>query len=379
LADRTARTLLEQRIRERCLTFEEFVQHAETFARDNHEPGTLSLRHLQRLVSGQQLGALRPATARLLEHIFGEPIAALLAPPKTATTGDNGNPASELRQLLDVTRRVDHSAITLLHQQLDGLRRLDRQFGAVVVHDELNAKIRQVQGLTAYSLAPGTREALAALLSEMHTLAGWQALDLGDVNKSWQHHERARSAAAQSNSIPHDSHAVGEQAFVLIDAGATRDAVDLLDGARRHADTAAPPVLRAWFTAVHGEALAAHGDHAASLHAFDRAADLLPSDPTDEHPYVGFTPAHLARWRGHVLAKFGEPDAIAVLTDALNRLDPSSVRAEARTRIDLARAFAANGDRDDARTHANHATQLATQVGSARLLRRLHTLAASLQ
>ncbi|MGB6165547.1 MAG: hypothetical protein WBF75_23825 [Pseudonocardiaceae bacterium] len=235
------------------------------------------------------------------------------------------------------------------------LCRLDRQLGAVVVHDELNTKIRQVQELTAYSLAPGTREALAALLSEMHTLAGWQARDLGEAKTSWQHHERARSAAAQSNSIPHDSHAVGEQAFVLIDAGATGDAVDLLD-----------------------EALAAHGDHAASLRAFDRAADLLPSDPTDERPYCGFTPLHLARWSGHVLAQFGEPDATAVLTDALNQLDPSAVGAQARTHIDLATALATNGDRDVARTHANHATQLATQVGSARLRRRSTTLLTTL-
>jgi hypothetical protein len=49
------------------MTYEEFVQYADTYARDNHEAGTLSLRHLQRLVSGRPIGALRPATARLLE------------------------------------------------------------------------------------------------------------------------------------------------------------------------------------------------------------------------------------------------------------------------------------------------------------------------
>ncbi len=375
MAHRPARTLLEQRIREQCLTFEEFVQHAETFARDNHEPGTLSLRHLQRLVSGQQLGALRPATTRLLEHIFGEPIAALLAPPKT--TSDSGHPIDELRQLLNATRRVDRSAITLLHQQLDGLRQLDRQFGAVVVHDELNAKIRQVQGLTAHSLAPETREPLAALLSEMHTLAGWQALDLGDAKTSWQQYEHARSAAAQSHSIPHESCAVGGQAFALIDAGATRDAVDLLEGARRRADTAAPR-LRAFLAAAHGDALAAHGDLTASLRAFDQAADFLPSDPTDERPYVALDPVHLAHWRGSALALFGHPDAITVLTDALHHLDPTFVRTETSLQVDLATAHAANGDRDVARTHANHANQLATQVGSARLHRRSTTLLATL-
>jgi len=376
LTDRQARTLLEQRIRERCLTFEEFVQHAETFARDHHEPGTLSLRHLQRLVSGRPLGTLRPATARLLERIFGEPIAALLAPPKTATAG--ADPASELRQLLDATQRVDRSTITLLHQQLDVLRRLDRQLGAVVVHDELNAKIRQVQGLAAHSIAPSTREPLDALLSEMHHLAGWQALDLGNIAEAWQHYGHSRSTAAQSNSIPHEAHAVAGQAIVLREAGATGDAVDLLDSARRQAEPASPRVLRSWLAATHGETLVAHGDRTTSLHAFDRAAELLPCDAADERPYVELDSVHLTRWCGQVLAQFGEPDAIAVLTDALNRLDPSSVRAEARTRIALATAFAAHGDRDEARTHADHATQLATQVSSARLHRRSTTLLATL-
>ncbi|MGH3923436.1 MAG: hypothetical protein ACRDRY_15670 [Pseudonocardiaceae bacterium] len=172
-----------------------------------------------------------------------------------------------------------------------------------------------------------TREPLAGLLSEMDTLAGWQALDLGDMAQAWQHYEQSRSPAAQSNSIPHESHAAAEQAFVLIDATATGDAVDLLDGARRRADATSPRILRAWLTAAHGEALAAHGDQTASLHAFDRAAELLPGDASDERPYVTLDAVHLARWRGHALARFGHPDAIAVLTDALNRLDPSFVRA----------------------------------------------------
>ncbi len=376
MADRPPRTLLEQRIRQRCMTYDEFVQHAEAFARDNHEPGTLSLRHLQRLVSGRAHGALRPATARLLERLLGEPITTLLAPP-TAVADEGANPAGELRQLLDAARSVDRSTITVLHQQLDAIRRLDRQLGAVVVRDELNAKIRQVQRLAAHSLAPGSREPLAGLLSEMHTLAGWQALDLGDVPNSWQHYEHARSAAAQSESISHESHAAAEQAFVLIDAGATGDAVDLLDGARRRADATTPRILRAWLTAAQGEALAAHGDRTASLRAFDRAAELLPSDTADERPYVALDAVHLARWRGHTLAHFGDPDATAVLTDALARLDPSFVRAETALRVDLATALAANGHRDEARTHADHAARLATQVGSARQRRRITTLLAA--
>jgi hypothetical protein len=245
LTDRPPRTLLEARIRQRCMTFEEFVQHVEAFARDCREPGTLSLRHLQRLVTGQPADTLRPATARLLERLLGEPIADLLAPPKTTAEAEGEDPTAELLQLLDTARRVDQSTVTLLHQQLDAIRRLDRQLGAIVVRDELKTKIHQVERLAAHSLAPGARESLAALLSEMHTLAGWQALDLGNMTDSWQHYEQSRSAAAQSDSLAHESHAAAEQAFVLIDAGATRDAVNLLDSARRRADTTTPGILRA--------------------------------------------------------------------------------------------------------------------------------------
>lgn len=82
----SVRTVLERKIRERRLTLREFVEFVETFARDHGEPGTLSFRHLQRLVAGRQpdgapLGPLRPATTRLLERIFGMSINELLSPP----------------------------------------------------------------------------------------------------------------------------------------------------------------------------------------------------------------------------------------------------------------------------------------------------------
>lgn len=88
--DLAARTMLEQRIRQRRQTFEEFAEYAETFAREHGEPGTLSVRHLQRLVAGRRpdgrpLGPVRPATARLLERIFGLTIGELLAAPQSAS------------------------------------------------------------------------------------------------------------------------------------------------------------------------------------------------------------------------------------------------------------------------------------------------------
>ncbi|MET9226133.1 transcriptional regulator [Lentzea sp. NPDC003310] len=83
---RTFRTVLEQRIWDRRLTLEEFVEEAELYAREHREPGTLGLRHLQRLVAGrrsggQALGQVKASTARLLESMLGASVEELLAPP----------------------------------------------------------------------------------------------------------------------------------------------------------------------------------------------------------------------------------------------------------------------------------------------------------
>jgi hypothetical protein len=91
------RTLLEQKIRERRQTLREFVEFAESYARENKHVGTLSFRHLQRLVAGRQpdgspLSPLRPATARLLEEIFDTRVERLLAPPDWASPYSDYHP-----------------------------------------------------------------------------------------------------------------------------------------------------------------------------------------------------------------------------------------------------------------------------------------------
>lgn len=106
----TFRTVLEQKLKERRQTLVEFAEYAETFAREHKESGTLSVRHLQRLIAGhgpkgQPLGTLRPATARLLENIFGCSIDKLLGPPTQPTS--TGSTTAELGQKLHDSSRED--------------------------------------------------------------------------------------------------------------------------------------------------------------------------------------------------------------------------------------------------------------------------------
>jgi hypothetical protein len=371
------RTVLEQKIWERNETLIDFVEYGNRFAREIGEPGTLRVRNLKRLVAGRKpngepTGRPRPATARLLERIFGIGIDELLSP--VGPGPDDAEP--DLQQMLRLSRRVDASTLALIHTQLDATRQLDRKLGAVVVHDEVTSKMRLVGRLLSYSLTPGFREQLAALLSEIGTLAGWQALDLGKVSESWQHYERAKSAAKESGIPEFEVHAAAEQAFVLLDLGETASAVELLGTTRRQAEKTTSRLLSAWLAAAHGEALAADLQGSASLRAFDVAASLLPSEPSsDERPYVALDTVHLDRWRGHALARVGEPEAVKVLSSALRRLDLTFTRGETSLQVDLATAFVAQGENEQALAHIDRARSLAAGIGSARQRRRIAQLA----
>jgi|SRR5882757_8398192 len=79
--------------------------------------------------------------------------------------------------------------------------------------------------------------------------------------------------------------------------------------------------------------------------AFDTAAALLPIDTVDpDGLYVALDSVHLARWHGNALARFGDPEAVGLLTSALNRLDPTFTRAETGLHVDLATALVARNE-----------------------------------
>lgn len=370
---RNARTVLEEQIRAHRMTFEEFTEYAERYARQNGQAGTLSLRHLHRLASGQPSGPPRPATRRLLEAIFGMPWEQLLAPPGVDLADEPGETRELTRQIRNA-RRVDSQVVRLLAAQTDAIRQLDRRFGAGELLSQLRRHAAHIDRLLAYAVNPSVRRDLAAALTDAHTLAGWQSLDLGEPNSAWNHYRQACEAAREAESPVLLAHAQAEQAVVLTDAGQTSTAIELTEHARDVARRTAPRLLRAWLAAAHGEALAAHGRTSASLNAFEEAAALLPSANGDREPgipYVALNEAHLARWRGHALARFGHPDAVIVLSQALAQHDPTFVRAEASLRADLTCTYLALGERVEAAHHSARAATLAEEIGSIRQYRRV--------
>jgi hypothetical protein len=297
----------------------------------------------------------------------------LLAEPAVSARSDD--PAAELRHLLHASGRIDRAVLTQLNEQLSGIRRLDRQLGAVIVREEVNAKIQQVRKLLSHCLISDVRERLAALLSELYCLAAWQALDGGHPAESWSQYERANLAARESGIVAFQALASAGRAFVLVDIGKTSTAVELIAVARETASRDSSRLLRSWLAAAHGETLAAHHRRDDSLRAFDDADALLSADSGDpEGPYMALDSVHLARWRGHALARCAEPEAVKVLTEALGKLDPTFARAETALRVDLTLAFSNLGEREQARSHAGQAIELSAQIGSVRQRNRIRDI-----
>lgn len=286
--------------------------------------------------------------------------------------------SGELGTYLLASRRVDRPLVETMRQQIDHVRLLDRRVGAPSLIEQTRAQMNTLHELLTYSLKPSVREGLASVLADASTLAGWQALDVGSVGAAWQHYELAKTAARESRSVALLAHAMGEQAYALLDLHRPRDGVTLIGEAQRIAPRT-PALLRTWLHAAEAELHAATSlvrpgtDHtSACRRALDKAEKMLPDGRPDTGlPFLALDAAHFARWRGHCLARLGDSAAIDDLYRALNGMDPSFTRAEAGLRCDLAQALAIRGDLEEARKQRQHAQQLANQVGSLRHRKRI--------
>ncbi|MFC7964931.1 helix-turn-helix domain-containing protein [Streptomyces cinereoruber] len=318
-----------------------------------------------------------------------ERYAAILRPLLGVTDVElKGETASEPQQAdgyMDLLSRIDaagslsQSMVQTFLDQTELLRTMDRQMGAAGLVDQMNGHLAAMEDALTFAVLPSTRQPIARALAGASTLAAWQALDAGAVERAWRRYELAKRAAQDADSPLYLAHAMGEQAYVLADAGRPQLAVELVrDAQRTHADRQSPR-LRAWLAAAEAElcAEAGAGMETEALHALERASSVLPDDGEMRDPdmvSIFLDPHHLMRWRGNVLAKLGDSSAMEELYASLSSVDASFVRARSGMHCDLTQAHLARGELDDARTHLQQARLLANRTGSVRYRRRVELL-----
>jgi tetratricopeptide (TPR) repeat protein len=319
-------------------------------------------------------GLAMPDPARLMLGLSPRNAAAATRPASTRRARP-GQDAELLRQIT-AARRIDTAVIRVLQGETDTIRLLDRRLGAPAVAGKLEAHISQVQTSLCYSLLPGNRERLAAVLADASALAGWQAIDMGRLPRAWDHFQRATAAARQAGDTCLLAFAGGEQAYVLLDLHRPKDALTMVRATYDQTRAAVPHQIRSWLRAAEAEMAAAAGLENTCRTALDYAADEIGHGPSGaDLPYLALNQTHLARWRGNCLIAFGDPQTADELNIALDAMDGNFTRAAAGLHCDLAAALHVRGELDEARRHLKNARELAQVTGSARQRRRIADLA----
>lgn len=312
--------------------------------------------------------------AMILRALLGLTDAELYGEPPSASITADGYDGLVAR--IDSARSVGRTMVDALTAQTEVLRTMDRQIGAAGLVDQMQAHLGRLQDTLAFAVLPDARRPVARALAEAASMAAWQALDVGAADRAWRHYELAKSAAREADDALYLAHAMGEQAYVLADAGRSDLAVQLVQEAQRAGGSRLSPRLTAWLNATEAELYAQAGRPGDCRRALDRADGALPAGPARDTdlPGVFLDASHLTRWRGHSLALLGDERAVAELYAALAAMDGTFVRAQAGLRCDLAQAHFVRGEHAEALTNLREAKLLANRTGSVRHRRRIERL-----
>lgn len=310
----------------------------------------------------------------ILRALFGMTDAELFGTAQPAPFAVEGY--DELVGQIEAAHSVGRTAVETFLEQTEVFRTLDRQMGASQLIDSMDRHITTLSDALTFAVLPDARRPLAEALTGAATLAAWQALDVGAADRAWRRYELAKQAAREAGQPRFLAHAMGEQAYVLADAGKPELALQLIEQAlAERAD--APPRLTAWLLSARAEIHALNGDEAACRRCLDQAARVFPDDNVlrdPDLPSIFLTEEHLARWRGHALALAGDSQAVSDLYAALGKMDSTFTRARAGLYCDLAQAHLMRQEYSEAAGHLRSARQLANRTGSIRYRRRVDGL-----
>lgn len=369
------RTRLEQLLRQRHVTLEEFRKRYHRAAGSE-----LSERQAYRWVAGELRGLPYPHAKAALERLFGEPVTRLLGPPYGTGTClptrrfDGGAPergtartdwegqviAMSAERARDFLTRIEASNVgsETLDQLIDDVRRLvtvyQQQPLPQLLGDLVDTQDRAF-GLLEGRQRPGQTRDLYLLAGVACGLMAKASHDLGASHDALT---QARAAYACADNAGHDGLRAwtrGLQALITYWSGR-------LDDSLRYAQLGADVAARSrgtagvWLASSEARSLAAHNRLEDAHAALERAADARDRVQPDELDSLGglctFSRPRQLYYAADALAWGGEPEANHTERLALEALDayaeaPGRDRAfgdEAGTRSALAVARVLRGE-----------------------------------
>lgn len=279
---RRVRTVLGQRIIDRRLSLEECAEQLEMFAREHNEPGSLGLRHLQRLVAGEFAPTnLRAVTVRLLESFFFASIDELLAPAQSIVEQPPLVSGSHEDRLASVRARpagVDLVTAAALRQRLHDLNADYDHQPSTSLLGMASRYHADVTALCERAHQANVRHELWRLLAEAAIFVGqlvWDASQRKDHDAARKYFDDATAAAQMINDPTVAAYATLRQSYLALYG--EKNPIAGLGLAQESSDLATPvsPALTGLGLLHVAEASAMLGDRQACDRALGQAEDQL--------------------------------------------------------------------------------------------------------
>jgi tetratricopeptide (TPR) repeat protein len=318
-----------------------------------------------------------------------------IAPSADAVTGSDTFGLITLGQhrgILDSSAtshgRMPMRAELLAHYEslTDNYRQIDYQAGARAVYGDTVTHLNRL--MRASNEVPSDLyRRYIALLGDTAQLAAWLAIDGQDYSTARHFCSIALSSAEEAEDPTLHSYVLGVMSYIHLHAKRGTEAIRLLDGALRIANSprfGVSPAVRSWLYEALAEAYAFAGNHEAGAKALVEAERLFDAVQADGTPdWLGFynSQEHATRLQGRCLLRLGDKRAaITALESARDLLPEQYVRERAGTLIDLATAHllddgkSASPEPEAAANAAQEAWQLALLTDSRRNQCRIHEL-----
>jgi tetratricopeptide (TPR) repeat protein len=279
-----------------------------------------------------------------------------------------------------ISRGNAMAAITALGEILPGYIRADRLVGSAALLLPLRGHIATVERACEVARGQDRADALA-LASRFIEFCGWAHQDAGELDHAMQCTSKALDYAVELGDQRTIAYTLMRKASIATEAGMPGHGAGMASAALVRSD-ALTPRLRAVILRQRAQASAALREPDAAFRDADAAVDEavagVSQGEDDRAPYC--SPVYAVMEAGAVRLRLGNPEAaLAVLERSLSQWsDRSQARDHALFLARRAAAYAAMGERDQARAAAEDALTAAAGLASHRVTGQLAGLASKL-
>jgi hypothetical protein len=281
-------------------------------------------------------------------------------------------------------KRIGNQEVMQICAVTEVFRSLDNAYGGGLTREAVIGQLILTASLvedTTYTEQVGRK--LITGMGDLATVAGWMCHDVSMHAAAQRYFLLALQAAKEADDPSLGAHVLSCMARQAGHLGRPGDALELIHLARYGARHTATPTVGALLHSLEARYYAM----ARRLKDFDRAAGQAEAafadrDPAQDPAWVAYFDAseyYATLGVCHqIAARASSPGharrAIDMISQALERREPSRMRSRAFDHLGLARAYLAAGELESAGAAGTAALELTDKVSSARLRDRLHEL-----